>query len=700
MFCALFCAAGLAGAQGTTGTQPNAVQISVVNKSTFDPDARVEIGSVNTTQALTFRVLDAEGNPIRNLAVTPKVVVEPEGAQEPMRFFPEKEVTNAVGEYTVNVLPGERPGRYVVLFFHGAPEGQASTPQFTRFEFISQETNWPTMLVLSLAGGLAIFLYGMRTASDGLQSYAGGRLRALFSHVSKNAFVSVLLGAIITAFTQSSGATTVMLMSFVRAKLLSFRNSVGIVLGAAIGGTITVQLISFNLFAYALPAVAVGFAFHFMSKRAKMQAIGQSALGFGLLFFGMKIMTDQMAPLKSFPFFRQAVDALSDHPVWAMLFSGLFTAAAQSSGAMLGVVLSLSRQNLITLHDAVPMFLGASIGICFTGITASLGAPVEAKRVAYAHLIYKVVGALVFLPFISYLAWAGGYLTQTLGPTYATMGDFTTRAIANTYTLYITTTALLALPLIPLLERVTKFFIPDAPEYASGETRTKYLDLQMRDTPEIAVGAARREISRMGRFVEEMMKYIILGLTQKDEKVLEFVRQRDNKVDRLNRDITHYLTDLTKRSRNEADSRRALDLLYIVSDLESIGDIIDKNLVPLSEKMIVHDYDFSEDGKRDLKMLHQKVSERLSEMVIALATGDQGLANDVLDGFEVLQNEGKRFHLRHLQRLQDGLRESIETSSIHLDAINYFLRIDYLIFNICLHVAGKAKQPMVIDMSE
>jgi phosphate:Na+ symporter len=491
-----------------------------------------------------------------------------------------------------------------------------------------------------------------------------------------------------------------MLMSFVRAKLLSFRNSLGIVLGAAIGSTITVQLISFNLFDYALPAVALGFIIYISGKKNKTQAVGLTALGFGFVFFGMKIMSDQMAPLKSFPFFQQAVNSLSDHPVWAMIFSGLFTAAAQSSGATLGIILSLARTDLISLNDAIPMFFGASIGTCFTGITGSFGVPVEAKRVAYAHLVWKVIGALAFLPFIQPLANAGNFLTMHISSHHLLDGDYNARAIANTFTLYVTLTAVLALPFVSLLERFTLLIVPDLPAYASGETRPKYLDLNMRDTPELAMGSARREISRMGRFVEEMMRYIDPAITQKDEKVLEFIRQRDNKVDRLNREITHYLTDLTKRSRNEEDSRRTLDLLYVVSDLESIGDIIDKNLVHLAEKMIVHDYDFSSEGRNDLRMLHQKVSERLSEMVIALTTGDSNLANEVITGFEVLQNEGKRLHLRHLQRLQNGLRESIETSSVHLDAINYFLRIDYLIFDICLHIAGKAKQPVVIDMSE
>lgn len=625
------------------------------------------------------------------------VISEPDGVTHHMFFSPAQGETDALGELRIEVQIGDKPGKYVALFFPQQASERSRT--YAKYEVMAQESNWPTMLILSLAGGLAIFLYGMKLASDGLQAYAGNRLRSALADLTRNRMLGFLLGIVVTFFTQSSGATTVMLMSFVRAKLLSFRNSLGVVLGAAVGGTITVYLISFNLFAYALPGIACGFVIYFAAKKSKMQAVGLTILGFGMVFLGLRIMTEQMSPLKAFPFFREAVQDLGDHPVWAIILSTLFTMASQNSGATLGIVMSLARQDLMTLHGAIPIFFGASIGSCFAGITGSFGAPVEAKRIAWAHFIYKVGGALIFLPMIGYLDHIGQDLTGTFYSGLTRGGDFTARAIANTYTLFIVVTAVATLPLIPWLESLTKRLVPDTPDYASGEMRTKYLDLQILDTPSIALGSARREISRMGRFVEEMMKHIMLALMEKDEKVLEFIRQRDNKVDRLNSEITQYLTNLTKRIDNEIDSSRAMELLYIVSDLESIGDIVDKNLIPLVEKMIVHDYNFSDEGKTDLKALHLKVSEQLSAMVIALTTDDSDLADSIISNFEFLQNEGERLHLRHLQRLQNGLRESIETSSVHLDVINYLLRIDYLIFNISLRIAGKGRPPLIVKVS-
>lgn len=654
-------------------------------------EVHVQTGDVNATQTLRLRARGTDGKPLSGLHVKPVVVLEPEGLTKHMEISPATTVTDDLGEFQVDIGFGDKPGHYLVLMFEDPPPPNG--PEFMRFDFIAQDRDWPTMLILGLAGGLAIFLIGLKMASDGMQTWAGGRLRTALGELTRNPVVGLLLGIGVTLITQSSGATTLMLMGFVRAKLLSFRNSLAVVLGAAIGGTITVQLISFNLSAYALPAVAIGFAMQIASKKPKTQAIGTAALGFGLLFFGMKIMSDQMAPLKAFPFFKDMISALGNHPGWSVILSAVFTAGAQSSGAVLGIVLSLAWQDLVTLNDAIPIFFGASIGICFTAFYGSVGAPVEAKRVAWANLIYKVIGVLVFLPFIDQLAWLGREITRLTSHAHPSQTYFLVRSIANTYTIFMTLTGLAALPLIPLLDRAARRVLPDVPDYASGETRSKYLDTQVLDNPSVALGSALREISRMGRFVEEMMKQIIVAFSEGDPKLLEFIRQRDNKVDRLLSDITTYLTNLTKRADNEADTKKAFDLLYIVSDLESIGDIVDKNLVPLAEKMSVHDYHFSPEGWEDLKLLHHKVSERLSEMVIALTTSETELAQEVVNGFAILQNEGKRLHLRHLQRLQNGLRESIETSSIHLDVLNYLLRIDYLIFNICLHITGKASDP-------
>ena len=698
MLCVLAWAVSTAGHAAETTVVPptGAARIAAeASEDEFAAMAGIRHALINTTQSIVIRVTEPSGNPSPNVDVTPLAVLAPEGVEHPLEFTPPVGRTDHFGRAHFQVRIGAKPGKYEALLFIGSEADPSAS--HARIEFLAQTENWATILLLTLAGGLAIFLYGMKTASDGLQAIAGNRLRNALGGLTRNQFMALLLGIAVTFFTQSSGATTVMVMSFIRAKLLTFRNSLAIILGAAIAGTITVQLISFDLFVYALPAIALGFGFYFFSGREKVKAGGLIALGFGFVFLGMNIMTEQMAPLKSFPAFRGAVAGLAGHPVWAVLLSTLFTAATQSSGAVLGVVLAFARQDLVTLEHAIPMFFGAAIGATITGLLAAVGAPAEAKRIAWGHLVFKVGAVMLFLPLLPQLAEAGRMLSAFLAGGTPASGEGVARTIANTYTLFVVVAALLAFPLLPLIEKLVTRWIPDTPESTNGEFRSKYLDPTVLDTPSVALGSVRREISRMGRFVEEMMRSAAAGLFDKESGAAAFIHARDNKVDFLNAEITHYLNQLNKHVQDTEESAGVIDMLYVVSDLESIGDIFDKNLVPLTEKMLGRGYSFSEEGEKDLRQLQHKVAERLSEMVIALATGDRAIAEKIISGFEALQAEGKHMHLRHIRRLQSELPESVETSSVHLDVINYLMRIDYLVFNICLHISGKARQSVMLD---
>jgi phosphate:Na+ symporter len=648
---------------------------------------QVKFGTVGTTQTVRFLVRDENGEPLAGVRLTPVVVAEPEGIRQHMAIFPPSAITDRAGYVTFEICSGDQPGRYdILLFQHRESE---SSIVFTRLEFIAQDSNWATMLILSLLGGLAIFLYGLKIASDSLESMVSSRWKNNLATMTNTRWRAILIGFALTTLTQSSGATTALVMSFVRAGLLNFSNSVGIILGAAISGTITVQLISLNLFAYALPAIALGFGIYVGIKNKKAKTLGLAVMGFGFVFFGMKIMTDQMAPLKLFPFFTGAVKALADHPFWAVILSFLFTAAAQSSGATVGIVLSLTRQDLLTLEEAIPLFLGAAIGASVTGLTASIGSTVEAKRVALAHLIYKVFWTIVVLIFaIKPLAVLGIWVTRIISfhAEGAPAGDIMARAVANTYTLYMVITAALMIPLIPTLEKVCMRLVSGTAE----PVRAKYLALSANDSPAVLLGTARREISRMGRFVEEMMSRVADSLFDKDPAWIPFIRERDTKVDILNVQLTAHLIDLTRRKLDEKELAEANALLFIISDIESIGDIIDKNLVPLAEKMIADPHkEFSPEGKEELKALHRAVSERLSQMIIALSTNERSLAEWVVKGFAAVQREGRLLHESHLRRLRKGVIESIETSSVHLDFINYLLRIDYLVFDICQQLLGR-----------
>jgi len=501
------------------------------------------------------------------------------------------------------------------------------------------------------------------------------------------------VGFAVTTLTQSSGATTALLMSFVRAGALSFANSVGVILGASIAGTITAQLISLNLFAYALPAVAVGFAAYLGAKNNKrLQASGLAIMGFGLVFFGMKIMTDQMAPLKLYPWFTAAIKSLGEHPVWAVIFSFLFTALAQSSGATVGIILSLAREQLMTLQEAVPMFFGAAIGASTTALTAAIGAPPEAKRIALAHLLYKVAGTVVFLPLIAPLAGVGMWMTTHLMVNYqdAVQADVIARAVANTYTLFMVVTALLTIPFIGQLEKVCLRLVPETAR--QDMMRAKYLELSTTDTPAMCFGAARREISRMGRFVEEMMHKIGEALFERNADVIPFIRERDRKVDMLYAELTNYLIELTRRRLPEENVREATSLLFIVSDLEAIGDIIDKNLRELAEKKIRKRYSFSPEGLAEIRDFHHRVASALALALNVFATRDLVLARQLFADKAAMRDAERRATDSHFQRLRSGRPESIETSAIHLDIIRDLKRIHGHIVSIAYPILESANE--------
>ncbi|MCX7624787.1 MAG: Na/Pi symporter [Candidatus Sumerlaeaceae bacterium] len=649
---------------------------------------QTKFGKVGTTETLTFFVRDENGIPLSGVELTPVVVPSSEGARTPLTITPKKAVTDLAGFVTFEAFMGDQVGRYSIIVLQKSKTGDQIA--FTRFEIVVQDDNWATLLFLTLLGGLAVFLYGLNIASQGLRTLVGDRLKQSLEEWTQNPFSGMVVGFLLTTLTQSSGATTALVMTLVRTGAISFSNSVGIILGAAISGTITVQLISLNLFAYALPAVACGMFFYLHKRNKKFQGIGMAIVGFGFVFYGLKVMTDTMTPLKAYPLFMSAVKGLSEHPVWAMIFSFLFTAVAQSSGATVGIVISLTRQELLTLEQAIPMFFGAAIGASVTGLAAAVGATAEAKRVALAHLVYKLAGTLLFLPVIGPLAIAGLWLTERLmfNASAAPQSEIMARAVANTYTLFMVVTAFLTVPAIPWLEKLCRWLVPDGKAKLAA---AKYLVLGATDYPEVLLGSARREISRMARFVEEMFNKVGDALFRGDESAIPFVRERDTKVDGLNIELTKHLINILRRDLDENLFIDVTSLMFVVSDLEAIGDIIDKNLVPLARKMLRPDAShFSEEGRLELESLHMAVGEQLSHAVIAITAKERSVAERVVQAFGELQNQGKKLHCYHLARLRHNVQESFETSSVHLDVINYLLRIDYLVFEICLHLLGRA----------
>lgn len=530
------------------------------------------------------------------------------------------------------------------------------------------------LVLFSLLGGTALLLYGVRLVGEGLQRAAGARLRHVLASLSGDRFRALAVGAGVTALLQSSSATTVMLVGFASAGLLSLRQTMGVILGADIGTTVTVQLLAFDLLALAPLIVFFGWLLTALSKGTAGH-FGRAILGFGFLFLGMKLIADGTVPLRANQLFADVLTALVGLPIVVLLLSAALTAAVHSSAAVIGLALSLAQAGLIPLEGAIPIIFGANVGTAGTALVASVGTNAEARRVAVAHAAFKFAGVAVFLPF-------SGLFVEVVR---ATAPDVP-RQIANAHTLFNVGLAVLFLPFVDIAARVITRAIP---ETRRNEIGAIYLNPQVLDTPAVALGQALREVLRMGDVVLQSVKETIRVFERNDDELMRELVKRDDQIDRLEEDIKQYLIKLSGRSLTEEQSDRETALLFIIVNLEEIGDVIEKDLLELAEKKIRGHHLFSEQGWAEIKDLHAKVVENLELAMSAVATQDRAIAETVIRHKAVVNTLERRLRQAHMERLRSGLRESIDTSSIHLDVLASLKRANSLASGIAYAVLGQ-----------
>jgi len=530
------------------------------------------------------------------------------------------------------------------------------------------------LVLFSLLGGTALLLYGVRLVGEGLQRAAGARLRHVLASLSGDRFRALAVGAGVTALLQSSSATTVMLVGFASAGLLSLRQTIGVILGADIGTTVTVQLLAFDLLALAPLIVFFGWLLTALSKGTAGH-FGRAILGFGFLFLGMKLIADGTVPLRANQLFADVLTALVGLPIVVLLLSAALTAAVHSSAAVIGLALSLAQAGLIPLEGAIPIIFGANVGTAGTALVASVGTNAEARRVAVAHAAFKFAGVAVFLPF-------SGLFVEVVR---ATAPDVP-RQIANAHTLFNVGLAVLFLPFVDIAARVITRAIP---ETRRNEIGAIYLNPQVLDTPAVALGQALREVLRMGDVVLQSVKETIRVFERNDDELMRELVKRDDQIDRLEEDIKQYLIKLSGRSLTEEQSDRETALLFIIVNLEEIGDVIEKDLLELAEKKIRGHHLFSEQGWAEIKDLHAKVVENLELAMSAVATQDRAIAETVIRHKAVVNTLERRLRQAHMERLRSGLRESIDTSSIHLDVLASLKRANSLASGIAYAVLGQ-----------
>ncbi|MBT6340518.1 MAG: Na/Pi cotransporter family protein [Desulfobacula sp.] len=558
-----------------------------------------------------------------------------------------------------------------------------------------QDILW-NQIFIGIAGGLAFFLYGMDKMSTGMKNTAGNKMRSILASLTKNRVIALIVGAFVTTIIQSSSATTVMLVSFVQAGLLTFAQSLGVILGADIGTTITAQMIAFKLTDYALLMVAIGFLLRMFGKTEKAKAIGDIILGFGILFFGMKLMSDVMKPLRTYPAF---IDLMKDleNPLMGIFIGAAFTAIVQSSSATTGVLIVLAQQGLITLEAGIPVILGANIGTCVTAALAGIGTSREAKRVAIAHVMFKVVGVCLFIFWIPQFA----DIIRSLAGKF---GSGTARQLANAHTIFNVSLGLFFLPFINIFSKIIYTVYPDKKMPKSREILTKYIEDSMLDTPPLAIDLARREMSRMALLLGRMIKAIIVPFLSDEDQLckemdkdddteflireipkrdeifpdltlLEGLHMREGKINFLEKKLSEYLTNIAQASITEEQAKEVFGMISIVKDMESMGDIISRSMIPLISRKKRLCYDFSAEGKEELLIYHSKVSKQISRLKQAFKETNPDLAARIMKKERKYLNLESDYRARHLKRIILRKENSIDTTEIHMELMDLMKQI-------------------------
>ncbi|MGE5582527.1 MAG: Na/Pi cotransporter family protein [Bacillota bacterium] len=529
--------------------------------------------------------------------------------------------------------------------------------------------------ILGLAGGLGLFIYGMQLCSEGLQKAAARRMKILLKTLTSNPLLGVLMGVCVTVGLQGSGAASALIVGFVSANLITLSQALEVLIGSAIGTSVTSQLIAFKITGFALLLLFVGVILYMFARRSRWKSIGRTVLGFGLLFYGMSVMSTSMAPVKDYPVIVQTLINLEKYPILEFLMAMVITAILQSSPAFLALLMSLAAHKLIGPYALIPFVLGAHLGGTVTGLISSIGTPgLDAKRAAIANFGFKLINGSLFLPFYR-------PLTHLL---LISSWDLD-REIANAHTFFSLIMALGFLPFTGLAARLMNRLIPERhPDLGEAV----YLDENLLEIPELALDHARLQTLEMGRIVtDQMLSRTLPAIRDGDEDLLEQIDKVEPAIDQLYKKISCYVTGLGNNRISDELMQQSIQILYTANDLEHIGDIM-ANIVKNARKIKIEGISFSEEGLEELGSMFQQVFERFNLALKAFADNDQNLATRIIKEHPKILRLEKEMRYNHFDRMQYGNQKTIATSAVHLDLIEGFLRIDGHAVNIAQVVVG------------
>lgn len=486
-------------------------------------------------------------------------------------------------------------------------------------------------MLMVMLGGLSLFLFGMDLMTSSLKTVAGSRIKRLLSRMTTNRFKGALAGAFTTAVIQSSSVTTVLVVGFVAAGLMRLQQSIGIIMGAEIGTTMTAQIIAFNITHYALLLVSAGFLLNFFSHEEKIKRAGIMILGFGLVFYGMSLMGDATRPLRHYTPFVQLLQQMHN-PLYGVLLSAAFTAVIQSSSATTGVIIVLASQGLISLEQGIALVFGANIGTSVTALLASIGRSREARRTALVHVAFNVLGVLLWFGFIPPFAELVRQLSPS-APEYVGIDRLaaeTPRQIANAHTLFNVGNTLLFIGFTPLFAALVSWLLPVLPQERPVKMKARYLDQNLLQTPVLALDRIRMEL---GRLAGEVMPMIAKGpraAMEGTEQDLHEIEKMDDNVDILHDAIIEYCGNLSRQELSQQQADQLNGYMDIARYLENMGDTLETDLVHRGRERLRHDVQISPETRRIFDVLVQLVLETVEQVTQAVTRRDLEKAGSVL----------------------------------------------------------------------
>ncbi len=527
-------------------------------------------------------------------------------------------------------------------------------------------------IFIFILSGTALFLLGISFVSDNLQSFASNTIRDFLVHFTHKPIFSFISGILITFIFQSSGAITSVLVGLGSAGVISLKRVMGVVIGTAVGSSLIVQILTFNIQQWGLSIFCLGFFVYFFSSQQILKKIFAVVMGVGLMYWGLEFVSLSTEAMKDVVFFEQTLSVLKESPLLTVLISCALTILVHSSAMVILFAVSLMSSDLITLYEAVFWIYGANIGTTSTALISSVGSNVVGRQVAWAHLLYKTVSVLIFLSFT-------GYFVDLFGNIPSRSGHYV--AYANMAFNFLS--AVLLFPFLSVGVKLIKKIVQ--PSYKERKIRPKYLYKGNISSPFVALAHAEREVLRMGDTVGDMVRHSINFVMDDDESYEENLHDKDNKVDFLYGAVYNFLADFSKEGRLTDDMTR---VLLFASDLESIADVIDKNISRLCRKKHTLKVQFSKEGQSDLFRIHEEICILIQLSLTYFQQPSEKLKIEILDKKKHIRKQEKKARENHLVRFIEGQKETVNTSSIYMDILTEYGRISSLA---CHHVYPKRK---------